>query len=756
MVSRTAYYINAQKAINPKGVVTIATSDSLGRPSDALVIDPAGDQHSLTQNVYEQAMLDKPTKTTYKSLKNLEGGSVATTIVSYDKGGRIISSDEPSLGKSSFTYDVLGNVMSMRRANQETRSEFDILGRLIKTSYVNGSSELFNKVAESKSNIDYVYDIAPYALGKLVSISHHMGRDEFIYDNQGRQKTVKKTIGSKTYSTTNSYNALSQISKVEYPDNHVYTAVYDEEGVAQKSTLNGRELAQSTIFDKSGNVYESQFVLGANTYVSRTPHDSMGRISQIGFAKKSGITETPYFFQQLNYDANAQLSPLTEITFKDGVKDQTDYTYTYDSFARLVKADSSKFNTSYSYDPFGRITAKNENELITYTYNDSFPFFAPKSISMPVESSPELPVPTIVQTLPTLVPTSIETQSTKTLPSTTPISKPRLSSTPAPTKRPTSIPLPTLRVTAGVTLIPIPTSAPMSCMFEPIVAIKEELADKTLRALTTEEAVNFLTINDKRKAKYDVDSTKKEFWNTFVDGFLKSCPPGGCDMKDKELCCVDEKNELPYAYKVGEKGFTGKIQPLIARATITLKDFTAGTKKYDVLRKYCTNMEGADGCPPDTEEVGGLREQGVPVTEIRNIQIGCNKRYEYGWIVKKVNPIEAFMRRFLPFDRGIADEPKAPAPAPKGTTNFRYNALGAMLEDNKQCYTYNRLNQLIAMKIKKTSGAACSSAEFIKTIYFYYDYAGTLVLQEEFKSDSSKPSKQVYYFGAYEDEYSEE
>ena len=102
------------------------------------------------------------------------------------KRQRIISSDEPSLGKSSFTYDVLGNVMSLTRADQETRSEYDILGRLIKTSYVNGTGELFNKVSETKSNIEYAYDSAPYALGKLVSISHHMGKDEFTYDNQGQ------------------------------------------------------------------------------------------------------------------------------------------------------------------------------------------------------------------------------------------------------------------------------------------------------------------------------------------------------------------------------------------------------------------------------------------------------------------------------------------------------------------------------------------------------------------------------------------
>lgn len=767
LTTRTAYYVNAQKAVNPKGVTTITTMDAIGRPSDALVIDPTGDQHSIVQNVYGQAMIDKPTTTTYRSLKNLEGGSSATTYVTYDKSGRILSSDEPSLGKSEFTYDVLGNVINLRReAREDIVSKYDVLGRLVQTQYADGSNDLFNKVPENKSDINYVYDTAPYALGKLVSVTHHMGKDEFTYDTQGRQIQVKKTIGDKSYATNSSFNALSQVTKVTYPDNNTYEMLYDNEGTAQQTKLNGELLATGTVFDKNGNATSSQFVLGANTYVSKTQYDKMGRLTNLDFVKKASTGDQPYFSQALKYDQFAQLSPLTETTYKDGVKEETQYNYTYDSFARLTKADSNKFNTSYAYDPFGRIQAKNEAESITYAYNSSFPYFAPKSITIPSTGIPPIPEPTIgTQTFPTvkLSPTGgIETNrfpSVTPKMSVTPTTKPKISSSPTPTTKPraTSIPLPTPKITAKIFLspTPLPTSAPMSCMFEPIAAIKEKLSDGTLKTLSTEDAANFLTINDMRKAKYDVDSTKKEFWNGFIDGFLKACPAGGCDMKDKELCCVDEKNELPYAYKVGEKGFTGKIQPLIARATIYLKDFSTGSSKFTVVGKYCTNAAGADGCPPDTNEVGGLREPGIPTTEIRNVQIGCNKRYEYGWIVQRTGFFGSLFNRFFPAKQGIAEEKNVPPPK-NGVINFSYNKKGALLEDDKQCYTYNRLNQLIAMKIKKTSGQTCASADFIKTVYFYYDYAGTLVLQEEYKPNASKPAKQTYYFGSYEDEYTNE
>ncbi|OGK45857.1 hypothetical protein A3B46_03595 [Candidatus Roizmanbacteria bacterium RIFCSPLOWO2_01_FULL_39_19] len=720
LTTKNFYYINAQKTLNPKGVAAISTTDSLGRPIDGLVVDPNGDQHTITQNEYTQAMIDKPTKTTYRSTKQLDGGSSAAMEVKYDKAGRVYWSKEPSLNVAEFQYDVLGNIIWSKRGDGSTHddigSEYDLLSRLVKTSYYSsGNEELFKGIITDKTDITYAYDDGAGALGKLVSVKHHMGVDMFTYDIAGRQKTVSKTIKDKTYSTTNNYNKLSQLTSVEYPDNHKYEMEYDEEGAAQKTLLNGQSLAASTIFDKFGRAKESQFVLGTNTYVSKTSYDMMGRLKELNFEKKNGDSLIPYFKQKLGYDQYAQLTPLTESTFKDGVEDKTIYNYTYDTFSRLTKAESSKFNTSYSYDPFGRLQTKNEEEPITLAYDSSFPFFAPKAISRPAAVSPT-PTPTVPPREP-----PIENEPTIT---------------PEPTTEPTKFPT----ITSGPTLTP-PTPTPASCKFESIIGIKERMSDGTLRPLTTDEAKDFLTINDKRKAKYDSDENDREFWSKFTDGYFKPYPEGGSDYTNRKLCCVDEANELPYAYKVGED-----------KAYITIKYFGTGSSNFEIVDRYCNNLEEGTGCPANTTDRGGLRDLDYPTTAVPHLPIGCNQRYEYGWIVVKNSGIGALLKKLFPAGRGTATN-EGLTGGQRNVFNFNYNNKGAMLEDDKQCYSYNRLNQLIALKIKKDKSQSCNNGEFTKSIYFYYDYAGTLVLQEEYKGQSNDLLKKTYYFGSYEDEY---
>ncbi len=741
LTTTTAYYVNAQKATNPKGVVTIATSDTLGRPIDALVIDPVGDQHSIVHNEYAKQMVDKATKTTYISLKELQGGSKAETYVTYDKSGRLLTSDEPSLGKSEFQYDVLGHIINTKRVDREdVGSEYDDLGRLIATTYYAENQELFKGILADSKDVEYEYDNGPNALGKLVSVKHHMGTDTFTYDSAGRQKVVTKTIRDKTYKTTNHFNELSQIVKVEYPDNHTYEIEFDNEGVTQKTKLNGQLLAASTLFDKYGHATESEFVLGARTYLARTPYDAMGRLTDIGFARKDIADATgtevlvPYFYQKLHYDNKAQLKEINELTFKDQVETRIDYTYTYDSFARLTNADSSKFNAIYSYDPFGRLQSKKEKDLITYAYDDKFPFFAPKAITRPSD-----PIPTPTKRPGDPIGRPFVTPPIDLVPTEGAV--PDVSQTP--TRRPSQSPTPTITSPSPTKAQPTPT--PAGCFFEPVTTIKERMSDGTLRPLTTEEAKEFFTINDKRKEKYDTDENNKEFWNPFTNGHFKACPDGGCSLEGKTLCCVDEKNELPGAYEVGKD-----------KAYIDIKYFGSGSSKFEVVDKYCNNKDGSSGCPANNSEFGGLRDRDFPVTTIPHLEIGCNKKYEYGWIVVKNTALGSLLRKLFPAGRGFADE-KAVQQNETSAISFKYDQIkGSMLEDDKQCYTYNTLNQLISMKVKKDRNQACANGEFVKTVDFFYDYSGTLVLQEDYKPGNDKPVKQTYYFGPFEDEYTSE
>lgn len=400
LTTRTFYMPNATKTIDNKGNTMIATADSLGREVDKLTIDGAGDSHLITTNFYGQEMIDQPTKTTYTSLKDLkESGSTTMATIVYDKAGRVMESNEPSLGITKYEYDLLGNVLVENPAGsrREITHKYDLLGRVVKTSFLNEVMDEFYKNSSS-TQFDYVYDTGANALGQLVSVTHPMGKDEIAYDAGGRAKTTKKTIKgkkeTKTYSMTTDYNLYSQVLGITYPGGKKLQSIYDEDGVVQNTTLDGKALVKGSISDKFGKPYEATFEFAGKDYLIRTPHDTMGRLKQLGFARKAANTALdPVFFQNFQYDKNSQLTPLAEIFFENGAEKRTDFKYTYDSFSRLISAESARFNATYEYDPFGRMTAKNESEPMQLTYNSSFPFFAPKSVTRPVQQPPTPPQP---------------------------------------------------------------------------------------------------------------------------------------------------------------------------------------------------------------------------------------------------------------------------------------------------------------------------------------------------------------------------
>ncbi len=85
-----------------------------------------------------------------------------------------------------------------------------------------------------------------------------------------------------------------------------------------------------------------------------------------------------------------------------------------------------------------------------------------------------------------------------------------------------------------------------------------------------------------------------------------------------------------------------------------------------------------------------------------------------------------------------------------------YTNQGALTEDHEACYEYNDLNQLITISIKKNAEDKCplNNNQIEKKILFYYDHAGTLVLQEEYDPRNMKsPLKQTFLFGSYEEVY---
>ncbi|KXK08761.1 MAG: hypothetical protein UZ21_OP11001000313 [Microgenomates bacterium OLB22] len=74
--------------------------------------------------------------------------------------------------------------------------------------------------------------------------------------------------------------------------------------------------------------------------------------------------------------------------------------------------------------------------------------------------------------------------------------------------------------------------------------------------------------------------------------------------------------------------------------------------------------------------------------------------------------------------------------SPKTVFTLDYTKEGALKEDLKACYEYNREGQLMALKRKEKEGKGCGSdIKFTTVTYFYYNHKGALVLTEDYRAN---------------------
>lgn len=381
--STSEYGLFTTKSVDPKGVEKITITDVWGRPRFAFAQEVSKKKSLMTMSEYEKLMVDQPTKTTIVD----NAGTKVTSTFDYDRSGRLLSSDDPSLGFYKFVYDIYGNKLEeVSPGREDSAYTYDMLGRLITKTYLGmGDGEMYNGV--NKDTVSWTYDQGANALGKLSKVDHLTGSKTFAYDSGQRlvSTKVKTLTNEKEFKT--SFNSLSQEASSTYPDNTVVKKEYDREGRVQKMLVNNKDVFLGSVYDKFGRAKNALVTYNGNQYTSTNTFDTMGRLTGLDMKKRQladgagNYVESSIFNQSLKYNAVAEIQQLTDKVLGTS----TTFDYTYDSFSQLASVASPLYNTSYEYDMFGRMTKKNEKENVAMKYtNDQkdFPFFAPKSVTI--------------------------------------------------------------------------------------------------------------------------------------------------------------------------------------------------------------------------------------------------------------------------------------------------------------------------------------------------------------------------------------
>jgi len=274
------------------------------------------------------------------NLKNHRDFNGNLTFLSYNsKTERLLKIAYANGDVESFTYDAIGNRLSVKEERGTTKYQYDNFNRLIKETQANATT------------IEYRYD----ARGNRNEVSVTLADStqvttRYRYDKLNRLTSV--TSGSNT--TTYSYDKLGNQSQITYPNGTKTSYQYDQ--------LN--RLIQKQTIDASGNTLVSyQYTLSPSSHRTEvTEHN--GRHVVYNYDKLYRLsTETITDSVNGKRVNRYEYAPTGNRTY--GVENGVHTAYSYDANDRLIKAGGE----TYSYDANGNLILIQKDQHIISSYN---------------------------------------------------------------------------------------------------------------------------------------------------------------------------------------------------------------------------------------------------------------------------------------------------------------------------------------------------------------------------------------------------
>lgn len=262
-----------------------------------------------------------------------------TTTSVYDMGDRRTEVTHPASGKTTFTYDALGNVLTKQTA------ELAKGDKVITYDYDYHRLSGISYPDHPENNVRYYYggrNASHNRKGRLELIEDGTGATEYYYGRMGEVTKTRRTLivpnqAIATYVTQWSYDSQNRLLEMIYPDEEKVTYSYD----------NGGQLVKVSGYKSYG--YD---------YVSSIGYDKFG---QRTYLKYGNGTETTYTYDRLR-------RRLENLNVSAGGNSIMDNTYTYDAVGNVLGVSNGaklpetgrvggNMQHRYEYDALYRLTS---------------------------------------------------------------------------------------------------------------------------------------------------------------------------------------------------------------------------------------------------------------------------------------------------------------------------------------------------------------------------------------------------------------
>ena len=317
-------------------------------------------------------------------------GNVTSSI--YDMGDRRTEVSHPASGRTTYTYDALGNVLTKKTANMQGTD------KAIRYHYYYSQLDSVFYPDHPENNVVYHYgnkNDLPELRGRVKLRIDGTGAIEYGYGKLGEVTSERRTViipnqVITTFLTRWQYDSHNRLLQLTYPDGASVRYSYDHGGTLYSVAGNFRNqrytYAKNIRYDKHGDLVYMEN--GNNVQTRNTYDEERRRIEEVNVG---GIYGGGSVVRAYDYDAVSNITRLTTAT--SGVSmmlnGTSEHRYGYDALSRLTSANgayggNASYQLSMAYDKMYRVTNKwqtlsqnglqftgtlNAGYALDYTYN---------------------------------------------------------------------------------------------------------------------------------------------------------------------------------------------------------------------------------------------------------------------------------------------------------------------------------------------------------------------------------------------------
>ncbi|MEK3848717.1 MULTISPECIES: RHS repeat-associated core domain-containing protein [Paenibacillus] len=297
---------------------------------------------------------------------------------SYDKiSGNILNAWDGNNNKTSYTYDVLGQLNLVTNAKGETTQySYDMMGHPVSVTYADGNqkSKEFNelgqviKVTDEKNQVSKQYYDENGNLIRRVDRNGQATRYDYDVRDRLQQRESKDETVSYTYDATGKRTSMTDTTgKTSYqydPSTEQLTTVTFPDGLQLKNQYdaNGNRTKMKDPFD--GDVFYTYDALNRLTSAGTDASSPDAKYTYY----KNGLLEQTISLNGLKHQFQYTGLDMIGLSVKQGEQFKDTFKYTRDGNKNIIKRQQQGKEDSFQYDALNRIKESSEFNT-SYEYN---------------------------------------------------------------------------------------------------------------------------------------------------------------------------------------------------------------------------------------------------------------------------------------------------------------------------------------------------------------------------------------------------